>query len=309
MTEKSLRQEQISRVIGNLDDRHIAECASYAPAGAAASPERSRRVKVKRIITLALAAALILSLGVTAYAVKASVATPEAAQRVALQEIEVWRQMGLLNPEVSFEGDANQIVEIEEHTGSEYWYGRFFNHSFDVRWHLGPVDWGDQTPPPELLQRKFGCNLRVDTLTGKITHACIDARPSEDAVPTGSVELKLGDPDDPENKDLHTLYFYDNFTDIFPADMTVDRFCSLLAEYWGFSGYRLADTVDTQYYDAHWTPPAPESLLKDLRSDNTDNYYLTVFFEGDQEGVPRYIQMTKFPGYVQLSFGTGHSVG
>ena len=102
---------------------------------------------------------------------------------------------------------------------------------------------------------------------------------------------------------------YDNFTDIFPADMTVDRFCSLLAEYWGFSGYRLADTVDTQYYDAHWTPPAPESLLKDLRSDNTDNYYLTVFFEGDQEGVPRYIQMTKFPGYVQLSFGTGHSVG
>ena len=40
MTEKSLRQEQISRVIGNLDERHIAECASYAPAGAAASLER-----------------------------------------------------------------------------------------------------------------------------------------------------------------------------------------------------------------------------------------------------------------------------
>ena len=304
-----MNREYISQVIGNLDDRHIADCVQYAPGGIAASSERSRHVNVKRIITLALAAALILSLGVTAYAIKTNVATPEAAQKVALQEIEVWKEMGILNPEVSFEGDANQIVEIAEHTGSDYWYGRFFAHSYDVRWFLGPVDWGDQTPPPELVQRKFGCNLRVDTLTGKITQAYIDARPAEDAVPTGSIELNLGDPDDRESEALHTLYFYDNFTDIFPADMTVDRFCSLLAEYWGFPGYRLADTVDNQYYDAQWSPPEPDSLLKDLRSDNTDNYYMTVFFEGDQEGVPRYIQMTKFPGYVQLNFGTGHSVG
>ncbi len=309
MTQRNEHREALSRVISGMDDRHIAECAGYAPAGAAASPERSHRIKVKRILTLALAAALILSLGVTAYAVKASVASPEAAKKVALQEIETWKTMGILNPEVSFEGEPNAIVEIEEHTGSDYWYGRLFQHSYDVRWYLGPVDWGDQEPPSDLVRRKYGCNLRVDTLSGKITHAFFDVRPEEGEEPTGSVTVDWGDPDDPENTVQHTLYFYDNFDEIFPADMTVDRFLTLLADYWGFEGYRLAETVDEQYYDAVWDPVAPDSLLKDMPRGNTDNYYLTIFFQGDQEGAPMYLQMTQFPGYSQLSIGTGHAVG
>ena len=172
-----MKREQLAKVISELDDRHIADCVHYAPEGTAGSSERGRHMNVKRIVTLALAAVLILSLSVTAYAVKTSVASPEAAQKVALQEIEVWKQMGLISKDISFEGDANQIVEIEEHTGSDYWYGRFFPHSYDVRWHLGPIDWGDQEPPSELVRRKYGCNLRVDTLTGKITQAYIDVRP------------------------------------------------------------------------------------------------------------------------------------
>ena len=83
----------------------------------------------------------------------------------------------------------------------------------------------------------------------------------------------------------------------------------MLAEYWEFSGYRLADTVDDVFYDSRWSPVAADSLLKDMPSDNTDNYYLTVFFDGDQEGAPMYLQLSKFPGYVQLNFGTGHGVG
>ena len=304
-----MKREQLAAVISNLDDRHIADCVTYAPEGKADSSERSRRVNMKRIVTLALAAALILSLGVTAYAVKTSVASPEAAQKVALQELEVWKQMGLISPEISFEGNADQIVEIEEHSGSDYWYGRLFQHSYDVRWHLGPIDWGDQEPPSELVKRKFGCNLRVDTLTGKITHAFIDVRPEEGDVPSGSVTVQFGDPDNPGTLVERELYFYEIFDEIFPADMTVDRFLTLLADYWGFSGYTLAETVDDQYYDAHWDPVAPDSLLKDMPSGNTDNYFLTVFFDGDQKGAPMYLQMTQFPGYSQLSFGTGHAVG
>ena len=72
-------------------------------------------MNVKRIVTLALAAALILSLSVTAYAVKTSVASPEAAQKVALQEIEVWKQMGLISSDIAFEGEANQIIEKASH--------------------------------------------------------------------------------------------------------------------------------------------------------------------------------------------------
>jgi hypothetical protein len=91
--------------------------------------------------------------------------------------------------------------------------------------------------------------------------------------------------------------------------MTVDRFLTLLAGYWGFSGYRLADTVDETYEEAPWSPVVADSLLKDMPRGNTDNYYLTVFFDGDQEGAPMYLQLTQFPGYVQLNFGTGHGVG
>ena len=304
-----MNREQLSEIICGIDDRHIADCVAYTPGMADSSSGRSIKVNAKRIITLALAAALILSLSVTAYGIRANVATPEAAQKVALQEIEVWKKMGLISPDINFEGDASAIVEIEEHTGSDYWYGRFFAHSYDVRWYLGLIDWGNQSPPSDLVQRKYGCNLRVDTLTGKITQAWIDVRPEKDDVPDGSVTVQFGNPDDPGTLVDRELYFYDIFDQIIPADMTVDRFLSLLAEYWGFSGYTLAETVDEQYYNAHWDPVAPDSLLKDMPSGNTDNYYLTVFFDGDQAGVPMYLQLTQFPGYSQLGFGTGHGVG
>ena len=56
-------------------------------------------------------------------------------------------------------------------------------------------------------------------------------------------------------------------------------------------------------------PVDPDSLLKDLNSDTRDNYYLTVFFEGDQPGAPMHIQLHQFPGYVTLSGGASHAVG
>ena len=215
-----------------------------------------------------------------------------------------------MNQEVQFEGEANQIVEIKEHKGNESWYGRLFSHSYDVRWYLGAVG-AFQTPPTDAVQRKFGCNLTIDTLTGKMMAATIDARAAEDAAPVreGTWESPA-DPSDPEGEWVEKpIYFYDNYTDIFPADLTVGRFCELLAEYWGFSGYRLAETVDSMYFDEPQAPVDPDSLLKDLNDNTKANYYLTVFFEGDQEGAPMYIQLHQFPGYVSLMVGTGHAVG
>ena len=86
-------------------------------------------MKKKRLLTLGLVAAVLMTLSAAAYAINQAVGTPQAAQRVALQEIERWKELGLLNPEVQFEGESNQIVEIKEHKGNESWYGRIFSHS------------------------------------------------------------------------------------------------------------------------------------------------------------------------------------
>ena len=126
-----------------------------------------------------------------------------------------------------------------------------------------------------------------------------------------ALELEMADPSDPAKTvvETKTFYFYDNFDDIFPVDMTVDSFCTLLAEYWGFSGYTLGETVDEAYFDEPVAPVEASSLLKDMPSDTAVNYYLTVFFEGDQEGAPMYVYLQRYPGYVMMSVGVTHAVG
>ena len=62
-----MSREQLSDIISGLDDRHIAEAICYSPGDAA--PERNEHMKRKRILTIALAAALVLALGAAAYAI------------------------------------------------------------------------------------------------------------------------------------------------------------------------------------------------------------------------------------------------
>ena len=87
--------------------------------------------------------------------------------------------------------------------------------------------------------------------------------------------------------------------------MTVDKFCTLLAKYWGFSGYRLAQTDDAMFRYAQLDPSGGEPL-----TDFADaNSYLTVYFDGDQSGTPMYISLDRFPGRVSVLFGMLHQVG
>ena len=64
-----MTREQVWDIICNIDDRFIAEAAQYDPKQRSRSPERIGVMSKKRLITFALAAALILALGVTAYAI------------------------------------------------------------------------------------------------------------------------------------------------------------------------------------------------------------------------------------------------
>ena len=186
---------------------------------------------MKRIVSIFLSVLLILMLSGAASAEGELIKTEKDAVEAAEQEMEVWKEMGLLCPEVSLEGEPDSIVEIEPRTGDDYWYGREFSHAYEVRW------WMAARIDTELEVPAYGCNLRIDARTGKIIQADIEAMAAADDVPASerTLEIEIPDPSDPSKTvtETKTFYFYDNFDDIFPADMTVDRFCTLLAEYWG----------------------------------------------------------------------------
>lgn len=279
--------EKILRAMNDIADDTIEQVGRLIEEKRTRNCSRTNRRKIFN--TVIIAAILISLASMSAYAAGRLINSPQAAEKVAVQEIEVLKNIGLLNADISFNVNANAVVELEEQEGDSYWFGRLFHHSYDVRWYLA--------------EEKYGSNITVDTASGKITGLCINAQADETDIPERIEEL----PEDfiSGNTENATWAFYRNFDDIFPSDMTVDRFCSLLAEYWGFSGYTLSDTEDS-FYRENWEAVSGDSLLKDMP---LENYYLTVFFDGDQKGVPMYLQLGQFPGYVSLLLGTRHAVG
>ena len=209
--------------------------------------------------------------------------TMDTAQEAVLRELEVLKDMGLLSEKVRLSGGADMIIDREEEVADEYWFGRAFPHRFQAMWYY------DRNSDPD----EFSGVVCVDADSGKISYLNLTCFPRGDVEPVREKDI-----------DGQTVYFYDNFEDIFPADMTVDKFCSLLAEYWGFSGYTLSNTDDEMY--GYFEAVSGDSLLKDMP---TDNYYLTVYFEGDQEGVPMYVQIMQPIDQVCLMLGTNHAVG
>ena len=251
--------------------------------------KNTRHTPTKGFVSLLIAAVLLLSLGVTAFAINARVASPEAAERVALEQIEEWKRMGLLSPALHFEGPADDVFEFSEREGGSAWYGRIFRHHYDVRWFFNREG-----------EPKYGCNLSVDTLSGKITMATLFAVPDREKEPVEEVSF-LG-----EDGKEQVRYYYDNFDDIVPADMTLDRFCTGLAGYWGFSGYWLEKGPGAQDPDE---PVDGEMLLSALPDAYGNGSYVEVFFEGDQEGTPMYLTVTRLPGHSCVMIGTSHAVG
>ena len=63
-----MNREQAFDTLSELDDRFIAEAIRYAPVDAEKLPERIVQVKKRKILAIALAAALLLALGAAAYA-------------------------------------------------------------------------------------------------------------------------------------------------------------------------------------------------------------------------------------------------
>ena len=64
-----MKRETISLALNRLDERHISDTVVFSPGAMQDSPERIVFMKKKRIITFALAAVLMLALGISAYAI------------------------------------------------------------------------------------------------------------------------------------------------------------------------------------------------------------------------------------------------
>ena len=200
---------------------------------------------------------------------------PVVARRVAEGELRRLQELGVLNPEIAFEGDLEYCAYTDERVTDE----RTFSHGFYARDNGG----------------KYSISFRMDdAVKGDIRSATIEAKADENEPTTGSTVL-----------DGQTYYYYDNFKDIFPVGLTVGKLCDLLTQYWGYTGWRLADIYDISYGE-EFKAPSEDTLVSDLPE---GNYYATVYFDGDQEGAPMYIQKMHFPGRVCFMFGESHAVG
>ena len=64
-----MKRELLSKAFGDIDESFVLEAYRPVPGDASGSSERIVQMRKKRLVTLALAAALVLALGITAYAV------------------------------------------------------------------------------------------------------------------------------------------------------------------------------------------------------------------------------------------------
>ncbi len=108
-----MNRDQILRLLEAVDDRYLTESASFDPA---TGPKKgSAKMKIKRIVTLALAAALLLGLGAAAYA--AGWIGPRA---IVVQEVEEGGVVSLTQPQETPE-DLDPAVEDRLATSRDAW--------------------------------------------------------------------------------------------------------------------------------------------------------------------------------------------
>ena len=112
-----MKRETITQALGGLDDRFVSEAAVYAPGTMQEGPERIVRMKKKRFLSIVLAAALILALGITAYA---AWSTHAARQEEIKADLKIEENNVSSYAEYPVPEAANSTVsDVPEEEGSE----------------------------------------------------------------------------------------------------------------------------------------------------------------------------------------------
>ena len=138
-------------------------------------------------------------------------------------------------------------------------------------------------------------SLSIDADTGKALSCAVEAKTREGDEKLDKPAIEF---------DGKELEYHDSLYRIADGEMTLDELCALLCDYWGFTGYTLSGTKD-DFYDYNTEAPAGETTLRDIM----DTPYITVYFDGDAEGCPMYIEGVYFPENTHFTFGYGHMVG
>ena len=182
-----MKREMITIMLNSTDDDYISEAAAFRPVSIQENPERIVFMKKKRIITLALAAVLMLAFGITAYAVwriPRSTGThlmPKTAEYTSLSDLpKIEKDIGysVIVPEhfsngYDFAGlrvDGQAVFGENDEVLEEY-YAVNANYSKagaqDLTLHLNPVleiEGGSEAPAPSEQRTVNGVtvNLSLD---------------------------------------------------------------------------------------------------------------------------------------------------
>jgi len=233
-----------------------------------------------KIVLIAAVIASLLSL--PAYALTEYLLnSPEQAQKQALEEVDRLNELGIIQVNLEPDQEATKIFKTQ---GQELGLD-FFHRIIYPNYHV------------QLFDGKYKFVTQLDMASGKLQFISITAKADEeDRVYQEENSLSDGS--------SQTLTRYDNTDDLVSPELTVGELCAALAEYWGFEGYTLSGTENTDYgWDTE--APAADSLVKDI----LDGPYITVYFDGDQEGVPMYVELYTVSGATVMSIGTNHLVG
>ena len=275
--------DKIMEAINGIRDEYVESAGKFLgqiePESGAGRPGGRRRGWVKIVLIAAVIASL---LSLPAYALTEYLLnSPEQAQKQALEEVDRLNELGIIQVNLEPDQEATKIFKTQ---GQELGLD-FFHRIIYPNYHV------------QLFDGKYKFVTQLDMASGKLQFISITAKADEEdrvyqeenSLPDGSSQ---------------TLTRYDNTDDLVSPELTVGELCAALAEYWGFEGYTLSGTENTDYgWDTE--APAADSLVKDI----LDGPYITVYFDGDQEGVPMYVELYTVSGATVMSIGTNHLVG
>ena len=275
--------DKIMEAINGIRDEYVESAGKFLgqiePESGAGRPGGRRRGWVKIVLIAAVIASL---LSLPAYALTEYLLnSPEQAQKQALEEVDRLNELGIIQVNLEPDQEATKIFKTQ---GQELGLD-FFHRIIYPNYHV------------QLFDGKYKFVTQLDMASGKLQFISITAKADEEdrvyqeenSLPDGSSQ---------------TLNRYDNTDDLVSPELTVGELCAALAEYWGFEGYTLSGTENTDYgWDTE--APAEDSLVKDI----LDGPYITVYFDGDQEGVPMYVELYTVSGATVMSIGTNHLVG
>lgn len=275
--------DKIMEAINGIRDEYVESAGKFLgriePESGAGRPGGRRRGWVKIVLIAAVIASL---LSLPAYALTEYLLnSPEQAQKQALEEVDRLNELGIIQVNLEPDQEATKIFKTQ---GQELGLD-FFHRIIYPNYHV------------QLFDGKYKFVTQLDMASGKLQFISITAKADEeDRVYQEENSLSDGS--------SQTLTRYDNTDDLVSPELTVGELCAALAEYWGFEGYTLSGTENTDYgWDTE--APAEDSLVKDI----LDGPYITVYFDGDQEGVPMYVELYTVSGATVMSIGTNHLVG